>query len=121
MPAAAICIGRKKKLVASDLQVAVKALHLPHTSDVALGISIKRLQFAGCKAIEWRQQDGVGIIVSNSKLARKVNAGLPPEKKLRAVHVTYAHLWDEVDTKFRPKVSKLGNCKLATRCQVIVQ
>ena len=75
MPAAAICIGRKKVLVASDLQVAAKALHLPHTSDVSLGISIKRLQFAGCKAIEWRQQDGVDTILRNSKLARKVNDG----------------------------------------------
>ena len=112
------CIGRKleRDLTPADFRLAVRALHLPPATRLSLGIKFVRLLCAGADYVEARQRQGLRSIIDNSKLALSHASGG------RLVHLSYSHLWDEVQVKFNgSKRDKLRATKAATLTQTIVQ
>lgn len=92
----ASAVGRKKKgLKPSDLKIVCRGMHLPSKLGVNLGVKQKRLIAAGSKLMLLRQKLAFKGLLARSRQA------LRPQPSERAVHLSFAHLWDEVNARFR--------------------
>ncbi|MDA8584253.1 hypothetical protein N9L68_08450, partial [bacterium] len=77
--------------------VATRAMHLKYKVRANVGVKLEKLICAGARAVRARQRQGVKRFFDGSARAlHQHDAG-----KLRQVHVSYSHLWDEVRAKFR--------------------
>lgn len=110
-------IGRTKTSSPVDFICLVRALHLPATTQVRLGVKLRRLICLGAKLIEMRQNVGLACLLRNSRLALEHVAG-----PSRHVHIMHMQMWDEVQTKFRFRASTTAReNSLATEVRTVVQ
>ena len=77
--------------------VATRAMHLKYKVRANVGVDLQKLICAGARAVRARQRQGVKRFFDGSARALHQH----DEGKLRQVHVSYSHLWDEVRAKFR--------------------
>ena len=91
-------LGRKRNaaLKPEHFAVVVRGMHLPLRTKCQLGINQYKLVCAGAKFILQRQEGGARLSLECSKKALS-----QPGAMRRAIHVSYCHLWDEVELKFR--------------------
>lgn len=96
-------IGRKKDPQPEDLALAARALYLAQNSKLNLGVRLDRLQHLGANVVLERQQEAFGQALQGLSMALSPSAGAA-----RAGHISFVHLWDEVEAKFRfsPEMSK---------------
>lgn len=116
----ATAVGRKRllNLVPADFGMVVRAMHLPPTTELSLGVKLKRLVAAGARLVLRRQGHGLQVAAANSAAALQNNGS----GKAIGVHLAYTHLWDEVELKFRWASSALYRPgRAATTCKVMVQ
>ena len=86
----------------SHFAVATRAMHLKYKVRAKVGVDLQKLICAGARAVRARQRQGVKRFLDGSARALHQH----DEGKLRQVHVSYSHLWDEVRAKFRWRASK---------------
>lgn len=119
---AASAIGRKqaRSLRPSDLKVACRGMHLPAKLAPNLGVKQKRLIATGAKLLLMRQQSGMRRLLRRSRAALAV--GFPDQAKERSVHVSHAHMWDEVNARFRfNRDRKFKRSRMSVGTQTVVQ
>ena len=101
-------IGRQRPLTPKDLNILTRAIHQPMRARAKLGIKQKRLICFGSKFFLDRQAKGLRSLVESS---RKVAAN--PEIPDARVHGVLAHMWDEVNFKFRQANKKFRQYQTA--------
>ena len=84
------------KLRPADFTVATRGMHLKYAVRAKVGVDLQKLICAGARAVRGRQRQGVKRFFDGSARALHQH----DEGKLRQVHVSYSHLWDEVRAKF---------------------
>ena len=90
------------KMNPAHFAVATRAMHLqPKRVRANVGVDLQKLICAGARAVRARQRQGVKRFLDGSVRALRQH----DEGKLRQVHVSYSHLWDEVRAKFRWRAS----------------
>ena len=90
------------KVKPAHFAVATRAMHLKYKVRANVGVNLQKLICAGARAVRGRQRQGVKRFFDGSARALHQH----DEGKLRQVHVSYSHLWDEVRAKFRWRASK---------------
>lgn len=119
-PQRSMAVGRmKKNLKASDMKVLCRGAHLPSKSGAALGVKQKRLICAGSRLVLLRQKLGLRHILARG---REIMRDTPGKPRANFLHVSYSHLWDEVNSKFRAMRSnrfKIG--RMSIDMHIIVQ
>ena len=90
------------KVKPAHFAVATRAMHLKYKVPANMGVNLQKLICAGARAVRGRQRQGVKRFFDGSARALHQH----DEGKLRQVHVSYSHLWDEVRAKFRWRASK---------------
>ncbi|CAK0820927.1 unnamed protein product [Prorocentrum cordatum] len=115
-------IGRRRKpLEPCDVSIACRAAHLPKSAKLALGVKHTRLVLACARVIEARQEFAIGAMLKSARSATGRRQDGAHQPSPRGVHVTYAHMWDEVATKFRRKPSKAFRARRTTTRPTLVQ
>lgn len=105
------------KLAPAQLQVLVRAMHMPSNSRVRCGVTHKRLICSG--AMFYLDRQGLGLERIEAMSSRCADAGNHGPK---IVHMQYNHCWDEVNCKFRRiQDRRLRLARSATAQQIIVQ
>lgn len=113
-----VALGRVRELTSGHFGLATRAIHLPATTKVNLGVSLRRLICAGADFIEARQACGVDTILMNSRAALH-RAGASAS---RSVHLSFVHMWDEVQVRFQTRLSaKLRPSGKASNTRTMVQ
>ena len=100
-----------------DFTLISRGIHLPLNLCPALGVKGVRLLETACSTIEQRQMDGLADLLRRSELSL-VNAGVD-----KLVHISHAHMWDEVQLQFR-STSSFRNARKrlkAVQHQTLVQ
>lgn len=82
----------------SALLLLTRALHLPATTQVAIGVKLRRLICLACKLTLYRQEVGLECLLRNCKLVGAVQQRGPSPPH---THVGYVHVWDEVQARFK--------------------
>lgn len=95
-------VGRKSaNLRPLDLLLAARAIFLSPRMGLALGTKHRRLIAAGVCLLLKRQRDGLTRMLASSQ--RCLSA---PNAEGRIIHMSYTHMWDEVELKYQWVVSE---------------
>lgn len=109
-------LGRKRDPRPDDFVLIVRALHLPTTSPIRLGVRLDRLQCAGARCILNRQQEGLEFVLRNLGRAMEEEPARTP-----STHLTLVHMWDEVEAKFQWAPENLRFSRKAVMIPTMVQ
>lgn len=97
----AVNLRRKAVEVASFLLL-TRALHLPASTQINLGVKLRRLICFAAKLVDMRQKAALAKMLESSERCLRVCR----ERLVSGhVHMSYVHIWDEVETKFKAKMS----------------
>lgn len=107
LPGAAQLVGNVKATVIGRLKASTlkpfhfalisRAAFMPAKAAVQVGIKMKRLLAAATRAMQFRQEIGLARLLSGAEIAL---AAVGPGEDIRTAHLSYTHLWDEVNCKF---------------------
>lgn len=89
-------VGRLKHLKPADLKILCRGMHLGSKANANLGVKHKRLICVGARLILQRQQRALRYLVEAGGAVLAGHQGLR-----KSVHVSYSHMWDEVNAKFK--------------------
>ena len=90
------------KVKPAHFAVATRAMRLKYKVRADVGVGLQKLICAGARAVRARQRQGVKRFFDGSARALHQH----DEGKLRQVHVSYGHLWDEVRANIRWRASE---------------
>lgn len=108
-------LGRKRNPTPEDFTLVVRALHLPPTCRLHLGIKLDRLRHVGARLVMQRQEGWL------QKASAALSAALANTHGEKAAHLSLAQMWDEVEAKFAWRPEGHRGRKGATMEQTLVQ
>lgn len=97
---------RQKRLEPKLFLLLTRALHLPATSKVNLGVKLRRLICFAAAFVLHRQRVALRAMLeaSHKSLHMQLHGGSAGGQK--SVHVSYTHIWDEVRAQFKGRVDQ---------------